>query len=118
MFQPIRKVYVIYKNSVYQTYVLGKKDKNLKRLISKQHPLVRDMLNGHKLHIDAVKLVLQILKLKGIKFKAAQRTHIQSLKDYDLIITIGGEMYEDYGNWVRQHRAKHQKNFYKKKLRH
>ena len=35
-----------------------------------------------------------------------------------MIRTLGGEMYEDNGNWVRQLRIKHQKNFYGKRPRY
>ena len=34
-----------------------------------------------------------------------------------MIKTLGGEMYEDYGNWVRQLRIKHQKNLFGKKIK-
>ncbi|EGW40979.1 hypothetical protein [Desulfosporosinus sp. OT] len=35
-----------------------------------------------------------------------------------MIKTLGGEMYEDHGNWVRQLRIKHLKNLYGKNLRY
>ncbi|MDO0824371.1 hypothetical protein [Desulfosporosinus nitroreducens] len=34
-----------------------------------------------------------------------------------MIRTLGGEMYEDYGNWVRQLRKRREKSFNRKKLR-
>jgi len=35
-----------------------------------------------------------------------------------MIRTLGGEMYEDYGNWVKQLRIKHQKNLSGKRVRY
>lgn len=35
-----------------------------------------------------------------------------------MIKTLGGEMYEDNGNWVRQLRIKHLKNLYGKNMRY
>ncbi|MDR3601771.1 MAG: hypothetical protein P4L49_15020 [Desulfosporosinus sp.] len=35
-----------------------------------------------------------------------------------MIRTLGGEMYEDNGNWVRQLRIRHKKNFYRKNLKY
>lgn len=34
-----------------------------------------------------------------------------------MIRTLGGEMYEDYGNWVRQLRKRREKYLFRKKLR-
>ncbi len=34
-----------------------------------------------------------------------------------MIRTLGGDMYEDYGNWVRQLRKRREKYFFKKKIR-
>ncbi|AFQ42632.1 hypothetical protein [Desulfosporosinus meridiei] len=41
----------------------------------------------------------------------------QTVNGTRMIKTLGGEMYEDKGNWVRQLRQKHEKVHFRKKLR-
>lgn len=89
--QKIKNAYIVYKKSVYQKFILDEKNQHLKKLMSDQHPTVKNLLSTHKQHLRAIQKVEQALKKHGIKYKISGRNNLQSLKGYDLIITIGGD---------------------------
>ena len=76
----IKKVYIIYKKSVYQKYILDEKNKNLKNLIKTKHPSTKNLLKTHKTHIKAIKQVQELLKKHGIQYKISVRSAMESFK--------------------------------------
>ncbi|MCP5464357.1 MAG: NAD(+)/NADH kinase [Deltaproteobacteria bacterium] len=87
----IQKVYVIYKRSVYDKYVLEQKDKRLLALLKAKHPTTKNLIKNHDNHLRSLDHVEKILKKLGLKFTTVQRANIKNIQRYDLVVTIGGD---------------------------
>lgn len=87
----IKKICVIYKRSVYQKYIVRKRNPHLVRLYKTKHPLTNRFRSAHASHTEALRKILDLIKATGIPFKAESRQNIGRLDSYDLIITVGGD---------------------------
>lgn len=100
----INKVFVIYKMSVYQRYVLEKKDPALVKKIKAGHHSTKLLQDTHTKHMRALETITDALSEFGVPHKMTDRTSIKSFKGYDLIITVGGD-----GTFLRtSHYVNHQ----------
>ena len=59
---PIRKVYIIYKKSVYQKYVIDEKNKHLQKLVKSRHESAKKLLDTHQKHLSAIETIKSELK--------------------------------------------------------
>ncbi len=87
----IKKVFVVYKRSVYQKYILDLSNGILSKLIKKRHPSTSKLLSTHKQHVRSLDLIRKTLKAHNIKYRFSSRSHSKNFKGYDLVITIGGD---------------------------
>ncbi len=98
------KIFVVYKKSVYQKYVLDERNARLKKLIKARDPSVRQLLSNHHRHQEALQTVATTLDQLGVTYLMSNRTVIPNFRGYDLVITIGGD-----GTFLRvSHSVKHQ----------
>ncbi len=87
----IKKICVIYKRSVYQKYIVRKRNPHLVRLYKTGHPLTQRFRSAHASHTEALRKILDAIRATNIPFRAEKRQHIGKLDSYDLIITVGGD---------------------------
>ncbi|MCB0272233.1 MAG: NAD(+)/NADH kinase [Bdellovibrionales bacterium] len=87
----IKKVLVAYKRSTYQKYLIEQKDPNYVKLFQKKHPTTNRFLPAHKNHLRSLEMVKSVLKKRKIQFKAQPRSWAFDEKDFDLIVSVGGD---------------------------
>lgn len=88
----IKNILVIYKNSTYEKYALREGRYRLSAKILKQdlHTL-KKLKKAHEAHLKTLSEVKKILKEKKVNFKIGSRRKIETVKGFDLIITVGGD---------------------------
>lgn len=89
--KPIKKVHLVCKRSVYQKYVLDEKDPVVKRFLRSKNRSLRPMKKIHGEHYHNINAIEEFLKKLGVEFGLGFRHHINDLRGYKLIITIGGD---------------------------
>lgn len=87
----IRKVYLIYKRSVYQKFFIDEKNAKFKKLFRQKHFSITSMRDIHRVHLNAVRTIQNHLKKRGIAYETESRHHVPDLKGFDLVVTIGGD---------------------------
>lgn len=87
----IKKVFIVYKHSIYQKYVVREKNEHLIRLLKARHPTTRHLVTRHEAHTRAIDLVKKTLTRLGIRYRISARSHLKYFDDVDLVITIGGD---------------------------
>jgi len=81
------KILVVYKKSNYEKYILEDHYLKLKR----HKALTKPLLDSHKNHYRSLEHVEKILKNMGVKFSMMVRNNTFSEKNYDLVISVGGD---------------------------
>jgi NAD+ kinase len=81
------KILVVYKKSNYEKYILEDHYLKLKR----HKDLTKPLLDSHKNHYRSLEQVEKILKNLGVKFSMMVRSHAFNEKNFDLVITVGGD---------------------------
>lgn len=89
--KPLRKVYLVYKRSVYQKYVLDEKDPSIKRFLRSKNRSIRPMKKIHEAHYKFIRKIEEYIRNKGIEFATGFRHNMNDFKSHDLIITVGGD---------------------------
>lgn len=82
-----KKVLITYKRSNYEKYIIEDHYRKLKK-----HPKLSQPLRvSHKNHYASLDEVEKIVKALGIKYEMKVRSEPFKEKDYDLIISVGGD---------------------------
>lgn len=87
----IKKVFLVYKRSVYDKYVSQEPHKPLRKLYKKKDKLVKSVRESHQEHKSSLQKIKSILKKYDFDFETSTRHTVPSFKGYDLIITVGGD---------------------------
>jgi NAD+ kinase len=87
----IKRIFVVYKRSVYQKYVLDEGHEKMQELIEKKHISAATLIAAHEKHMAALNSILKVLDACGIPYDTETRNHLRQIKGYDLILTVGGD---------------------------
>lgn len=87
----IRRVYLVYKRSVYQKYVLDEKDRSAKAFLRGKNRSIRPMKKIHEAHYAFIREIENYIKNQGVEFETGFRHNTNDFKDHELIITVGGD---------------------------
>ena len=87
----IRRVYLVYKRSVYQKFVLDEKDPGAKRFLRDKNNLIHSMKKIHAAHYKFIREIEAYVHKLGVEYKTGFRHDENDFKDFDLIITVGGD---------------------------
>jgi NAD+ kinase len=87
----IKNVFLVYKRSLYQRFIVDEKNEKLKKLISKRHFSTRAMKDIHDTHTRSLKKIEKYLDKLGIRYVTEARHKKMDCTKFDLIITIGGD---------------------------
>lgn len=87
----LRKVLIIYKKSSYQAHALDQRDQNYLRLLKERNRAIRRSKWTHDIHLGTLETVKGHLRRIGIPFEVRLRYHLKPIRNYDLVITIGGD---------------------------
>lgn len=86
------RVLVVYKKDAYQQYVQEQHDTRLVRLLRRRDPDALDIQQAHRVHEAAMESVLHALRrLPAVEFELAYRAQLKLTKQYDLVISVGGD---------------------------
>ncbi len=88
---PFKKICLIHKRSLYQKYILEEDRKNLKALYKNKHLSTQSLKKAHDEHSQSVDLVKKTLDKAKIPYKVEHRHEVSNLKNFDLVITVGGD---------------------------
>lgn len=100
----INRVFIVYKRSVYQKYVLERGHPKMQELLDRNDLSTRSVKKAHDTHAQTLEQIIQVVDSHHIKYDLETRHHIKSLKGYDLIIAVGGD-----GTFLRtSHHVKNQ----------
>ncbi len=89
--QRIPRVLIVYKKSSYEAHVLDEKDENYLRLMRERNVVIRKSKSSHDIHIETLETIKGHLRTLRIPFDFRLRYHLRPLKNYDLVLTIGGD---------------------------
>ena len=89
--RPIKKVFLVFKRSIFQKYVQTGRHPGLISLHRRGHPLAKRLYNEHTTHSRTIEKIKEELKSRAIRFKSTTGHTIPGLGKYDLIITVGGD---------------------------
>lgn len=89
--QPIRRIFVVYKRSVYQKYILDEGNQRMSDLINRAHLSAATLVSAHEKHMASLNEVLTLLDKTGIPYDTETRNNLRKIQGYDLILTIGGD---------------------------
>ncbi|HLD45044.1 MAG TPA: NAD(+)/NADH kinase, partial [bacterium] len=89
--KPIERVYVVYKRSVYQKYVLDLGNSTLSKLIKQKHPSTKTLFYTYDQHRKSLQLIRDVLNHYKIKYNISSRSISKNFSGYDLVITVGGD---------------------------
>lgn len=81
------KILVVYKKSNYEKYILEDHYLKLKR----HKALTKPLLDSHRNHYKSLELVEKDLKSIGVKFSMMVRNNAFVEKNFDLVISVGGD---------------------------
>ena len=85
------KVLVIYKKSVYRTYVEERQSSRVRELLARGSPVVDKVVRAHDEHSRTLKAVRKTLARLGVQAKYRFRREVGDTDGYDLIVTVGGD---------------------------
>ncbi|MBI2338749.1 MAG: hypothetical protein HYU99_00035 [Deltaproteobacteria bacterium] len=77
----IKKVFLVFKRSLFQKKIS----------LHRRHPLARRLYKEHVAHSRTIQKIREELKKHGIRFTATSRHKLPPLNRYDLVITVGGD---------------------------
>jgi NAD+ kinase len=84
-------ILVAHKKSLYQTRVIDEHDASLAKLIEQRDVSVERVKQSHEAHQRSLEEVCEHLSSRGLDFDRRFRGDIVDTKDYDLVITVGGD---------------------------
>ena len=87
----IRRVYLVYKRSVYQKFVLDEKDPGAKHFLRNKKKLTLPMKKIHAAHYNFIREIEAYVHKLGVEYKTGFRHDENDFKNFDLIITVGGD---------------------------
>lgn len=87
----LNRVLIVYKKSSYQEHALDEKDANYLRLLREQDPVIQRSKSTHDVHMDTLETIRASLTDLKIPFDIKHRFELVPIRDYDLVITIGGD---------------------------
>lgn len=87
----IKRIFVVYKRSVYQKYVLDEGHEKMQQLISQKHESATTLLSAHEKHMASLNQVLKTLDACGVPYDTETRNNLHQIDGYDLILTVGGD---------------------------
>lgn len=82
---------LVYKKSQFQLYSIDRKSPELKSLALQNDPMVEAMRLSHDVHLAAIDRCAKSLRDAGYKVQRTYRARLGDLKDFDLIVTVGGD---------------------------
>jgi NAD+ kinase len=89
--QSIRRIFVVYKRSVYQKYILDEGNQRMSQLIHRAHVSAATLVSAHEKHMASLNEVLTLLDKTEIPYDTETRNNLREIQGYDLILTIGGD---------------------------
>ncbi|MBI4411976.1 MAG: NAD(+)/NADH kinase [Deltaproteobacteria bacterium] len=87
----IKKIFLVFKRSIFQKYIQTGRHPRLTLLHRKKHPLAKRLYDEHAVHSHTIEKIREELKGHAIRFKSTTARAIPPLGRYDLIITVGGD---------------------------
>ncbi|GLJ16918.1 hypothetical protein SUGI_0292070 [Cryptomeria japonica] len=88
----IRRALVLSKRSALDVYTNLHRDPQIMSLIQANHPVVGNLVDRHKTHVETVKFCEDVLRRKPLEWKTVVGDELEApISDIDLVITIGGD---------------------------
>ncbi len=87
----IKNILVTYRKSLYQIYVTEHKERSIRRALRKKDAVALALKRTHEINMAALADVKRTLRSKKIDFVARWRAHVRATKNYDLVISLGGD---------------------------
>ena len=87
----MKRVLVIQKTSLYGQLLSSPKAPDAERVFNKDGALQERYANAHADNENTMNLVHGALKRAGLEFEACARPDIPKTKDFDLVVTVGGD---------------------------
>ncbi|TNE52445.1 MAG: hypothetical protein EP343_00260 [Deltaproteobacteria bacterium] len=84
-------VQVVYKKSAYDIHVQKHKDPVILSLIEANDPSIQWMLQAHEENQQALQLVREKLKARGVKVRLSYRAKKECWDSADLVLAVGGD---------------------------
>ena len=81
----------MYKKSAYDIHVQKHKDPTILSLIEANDPSIQWMLRSHEENQQALQLVRDRLKERGIKVRLSYRAKKETWENADLVLAVGGD---------------------------
>jgi NAD kinase len=85
------RILVVYKKDAYHQYIQEQQDPHLVRLLRRRDPDVLDMQRAHTIHEEALEAVSVALRRLPVVFDLAYRADLRVTKQYDLVVSVGGD---------------------------
>ena len=70
---PFKKIFVVHKRSVYQKYVVDDKDKDITKLVKKNHQSTRSITKAHDENTKWFDKIMKVIDDSGIEYKMDSR---------------------------------------------
>ena len=87
----IKKVYLVYKRSIYQKFFIEEKNVKIQQLLKDKHFSVESLIDIHHVHDRSVQLIQKELQRLKIDTQTESRHDLSHFNEIDLIITVGGD---------------------------
>ncbi len=87
----IKKALIVHNKPLYELHIIEEKDPYYLKLYRGKHPTTRIWKKVYEEHRNTLEGVERTLKLLGIQTDILFRKKVKGLKNYDLIVTVGGD---------------------------
>ena len=87
----VRRILVVYKKSAYHLYSRVRRDREFLRLLREDHLVTKRFVKSHEELGRALGLVREILRKRKIAARFVYRAYAFSERDYDLVLSVGGD---------------------------
>ncbi len=87
----IHRALVVYNKPLYELHILEEKDPYFVKLLRKKHPTTRAWKKIYEQHHKTLEGIRRTLNLLGISTDTLFRRRLRKIKNYDLIVTVGGD---------------------------
>lgn len=87
----IERVLIVHRKSLYQIYIEEHKERAVQQALRRRDPAALAIKQSHRTHAAAVASIQQTLDRRGIEVVCRWRAHERSTRNFDLVISLGGD---------------------------
>ncbi len=86
----MKNALVVYKKSSYELY-RNSPDEDVRKFLEGNDPDAKEMLRSHEAQKRTLDIVVSELERLGVKYDTIYRADLKPVKDYDYVISVGGD---------------------------